>query len=416
MQPAFERDMNLPPTTLEDVAPTTQQDVALMDLATANNETSVVFNEIISSLDRIIAKQALINSDEASHVKHEHVHSTSVHPSACAPREGLIISNTLGRLANNLFEVGFANRLATELCWNVLFRPYWQGEIPSPRAAECFPHAMLPTDHSSLTNIPSQVQAQLKMNSTFWKSISTRNGNDLYTSWLAEREQEGIAFTVNNDAELFTGDGPGRIVAQIRNETSQISLLNLIAFFIHGDWMRDWNDKIREWFTMNETCCRHQPPDNAVVIHIRAFGPKDRTNMKIKPSVYTHILNHYNLTSQPIWIVCQPQTVDSRHVKELVAALPHNNVTIVPGQDQYDAFCTLTRAKILLLTSASTFSQMAAYLADPSAIVHYPLVTLQRPKVTLSAPGWKYHLVDAHALDRVTEFDVGRDKIRFKAA
>ena len=180
--------------------------------------------------------------------------------------------------------------------------------------------------------------------------------------------------------------------------------------------MNQWSDKVREWFAMSESCCHNDPPENAVVIHVRDFRPKDETNMCIKPPVYTHIISHYNLSDRPLWIVCQPQTVESAFVKELAASFPNKNVTIVPGQDQYDAFCTLTRAKTLLLTSASSFSQMATFLADALADVHYPITRVRNPKVTLSVPGWKYHLVDRELLDKVVHFDVRRDGIRFKAA
>lgn len=116
----------LPPTTQENVALVLATDVSLSNKQAANDNSHVIFNEIVSSLDRIIAKQASKSSDEAPPL-HEDAHSTSILPH-CAPREGLIISNTLGCLTNNLFEVGFANRLATELCWN-------EGEIPNPRGS-----------------------------------------------------------------------------------------------------------------------------------------------------------------------------------------------------------------------------------------------------------------------------------------
>lgn len=372
-----------------------------------NNETLEIMNEITSTLDRIIAEQAKATIDSPPQMQQQR---------HCAPRDGVVISNTMGRLANNLFETGFAIRLASQLCWNVLFRPHWQGEIPSPRAAECFPNAMLPKDHASLSHIPLEVQRKLKLNSTFWKSASTKEGSRAYHDWFEERQQEGTGKRIGNDASLFTGDAPNRLVREIRNKTSQTSILSLEAFFIHGDWMSgEWSDKIREWFTMSESCCHHRPPEDAVVIHLRDFGPRDKTNMGIKPAAYIHIMSHYNLTERPVWIVCQPTTVESDFVTELLDAIPHENLKIVTGQDQYDAFCTLTRAKILLLTSASSFSQMGAFLSD-DAHVHYPLKTLRRPKVTLSVPGWKYHLVDDKTLDRAIRFDVGSDQIVFKAA
>lgn len=384
------------------------------DKSPDRNETVELVNEIKASLDSIIAKQAEMSEAPQQTYDTDEAPSSHQSSSLCAPREGLVISNTMGRLANNMFEVGFANRLATDLCWKVLFRPHWQGEIPNPRAAECFPHSMLPKDHATLDNIPATLQEKLKLNSTFWDSVKTTKGNRQFMSWFADRQNEGIAQKVGNDGSLFVGDAPHRLVLQIRNETSQTSLLSLEAFFIHGDWMNEWSAKVREWFRINEACCHHRPPEDAVVIHVRDFAPRDQTNMGIKPAVYTHIMNQYNLTDRPLWIVCQSQTIESSFVKQLTAAFPNKNVTIVPGQDQYDAFCTLTRAKTLLLTSASSFSQMAAFLSD--AQVHYPLKTQYGPKVTLSVPEWKYHLVDHKTLDMVNQFEVNRDNIRFKAA
>ena len=177
----------LPQTSLE--TSVTAADVGLRHEKTGSNETSLILDDTMFSLDRIIDKKAGTRE-----------------PPRCAPREGLIISNTMGRLANNLFEVGFANRLAKELCWSLLFRPHWQGEIPNPRATECFPHAMLPNDHASLT-VPLEVQKKLQINSTFWKRVSKTKGNRQFQSWFAEREQEGVAVRVVNDASLFTGDG-----------------------------------------------------------------------------------------------------------------------------------------------------------------------------------------------------------------
>lgn len=364
-------------------------------------------------LNNIITEQAKIT--EFRSPQYSDINDSPRLPS-CAPREGLIIVNTLGRLANNLFEVGFANRMATELCWKVLYRPCWQGEIPNPRAAECFPHAMLPKVHTLLDNVPFELQEKLRLNSTFWENVSVKGaqGNHQYQSWLDQRLIEGIGVEMGNNGSLFVGDSPHRLVQRIRNEASRTSLLSLKAFFIHGDWMSEFSDNVREWFTMSDSCCHHEPPENAVVIHVRDFEPSDHTNMGIKPSAYIHIMNHYNLTHKPLWIVCQPQTVESAFVKALVAAFPNSNLTIVTGQDQYDAFCTLTRAKTLLLTSASSFSQMGAFLSD--AQVHYPLTTLHSPRVTLSVLGWKYHLVDQQTLDKVIQFDVGRDQIEFQPA
>jgi hypothetical protein len=59
---------------------------------------------------------------------------------------------------------------------------------------------------------------------------------------------------------------------------------------------------------------------------------------------------------------------------------------------------------------------MAAYLADPTAEVHYPLKTPRWPKTTLEVPEWKYHRVDAQLLDSIVEFDVPRERILSNAS
>ena len=339
-------------------------------------------------------------------------------PKQCAPRDGIIVLNTMGLLANNLFEVAFANRLAADLCWKVLYRPYWNTELPSARGTECFPNAMLPDDHRTL-DISPLLQETLRMDSSRWERLSesSAKANDQYLGWINELEQEGLGMRLKNTPRRerfdFTGGGPDRLVDQIRNETSQISLVGLEMFFIHYDWMAPWVGRIREWFAMNESCCHHHPPDDAVVIHVRDFTMKDDPHVYtgIKPAVYTHILSHYNLTERPLWIVCQPKTANSTFVQELVAATPTKSATIVTGQDQYDAFCTVTRGKTLILSSASTFSQMAAFLAGPTAQVHYPLTELDAPKVTISVPEWQYHLV-GDSLDSVIEYNVSHGKLR----
>jgi hypothetical protein len=99
-----------------------------------------------------------------------------------------------------------------------------------------------------------------KLNATFWSNVGTVKFNRLYMGWLAKLEEEGLSMKAANEKRLFTGNGPGKIVEQNRKETSQVSVLSLEAFFIHGDWMRDWKHEIREWFTVHYERSVLSPP------------------------------------------------------------------------------------------------------------------------------------------------------------
>ena len=71
---------------------------------------------------------------------------------------GLIVSNLLGRLANNLFEISFANILATELCYPIIYRKQWQGVLTpqSQKHAQCFPNIHLLVANNNENNSESE--------------------------------------------------------------------------------------------------------------------------------------------------------------------------------------------------------------------------------------------------------------------
>lgn len=343
--------------------------------------------------------------------------ATSIHHSdnSCT-REGVIIVNVVGRLANDLFEVAFANRLSQELCgkWHVLYRPFWGAELPNARGTACFPKAHLPLNHK-LLNIPSSLQAAIHLNASTWKRWALEPGqdaasvNDEYHAWISSLNHSAIH--LKHMKFDFRGNGVEALIETIHS-SPQVQVISLQAFFIHYDWMKSWMPRIREWLEPSSSCCHHEPPDNAVVIHVRDFDPNDGGYNGLQPSAYIEILQHYNFVNQPLWIVCQPFSVDSHFVQALVASA-QNTTTIVTGVDQYDAFCTLTRAKTLVLSYVSSFSQMAALLSihGDNVDVHYPLTTLDGPKVTLAVPSWRYHLVNA-TKDGIQEWNVGFERIQ----
>jgi hypothetical protein len=156
-------------------------------------------------------------------------------------------------------------------------------------------------------------------------------------------------------------------------------------------------------------CCLQQPPEDAIVIHIGDFFVED--DKVLTSGVYMHIIEKYNLTNRPVWIVCQPRTVDSTLVKNLTALIP--TLAVHTGVDEYHAFCILRRAKILIASMSITFSQMVGLLADPDAVLHYPTHTLNKPMVTLKVPTWKYHLGD-ESMDKIKKFDIDQQDLTLK--
>jgi len=339
----------------------------------------------------------------------------------CAPREGVIIVNVLGRLANDLFQVAFANRLSQQVCWPILYRPFWGAELPSQRGYECFSHASLPQNHALLPeSISTTLQDSIQLNASIWNKWASQEDvaalNKEYHSWVHEHNHSIVQ--LEHLKFDFTKSGVDDLVESTRSPTSQIQVVSMEAFFIHYDWMKDWMPRIREWLQMNPSCCQHTaPPDDAVVMHVRAFDPTESSYNGLTPSAYIDILRHYDLLKRPLWIVCQPKSAGSHFVQEVIKATAAKRATVVTGIDQYDAFCTLTRAKTLVLSYVSSYSQMAALLNihRDEVEVHYPLTTLDGPEVTLAVPGWHYHLVN-QTLDGIQEWDVGYERIRTKMA
>jgi hypothetical protein len=339
-------------------------------------------------------------------------HSTS---SECAVHKGFIISNQLGLLGNNIFEIGFANRLATELCWDVFYRPMWNNNFPVPRAQYCFPNAMLPAEE-----IPQELRNELGMNSDHIYAMteifeeqrrSNPASNFILKEWTTNLTEKGQAMQLQHVEYDFTGNKVDILVERLRLESSKVRVLYLAAFFIHYDWLSGWRDEMREWFAMNTACCQTPPPpEEAVVIHIRDFNPEDDgKNKGLNWGVYVHILKEYGLLERPVWIVCQPKSVNTTLIQGMLVHIPNSEVHT--GEDDYDAYCVMQRAKVLIPTTSSSFSQIAGLLGSPDTVIHYPTHTLDYPMVTLSVPDWKYHLVDG-SLNEIKEFDIDHERLK----
>jgi len=334
--------------------------------------------------------------------------------------EGIIILNFLGRLANNLFEVAYANNLAKSLCWKVLYRQAWDFELPNPRGKYCLPNAMLPEDHRILPELQPHVLEDLGLNQEKWTEVL--QNKQAYRLWLRSLASQGKAYVMEHQKFPLQGDATERFIQRLNTQKSNIRVASMHAFFIHYDWMERRMTEIRHQLAVHPECCQHAPPTtDAVVFHVREFSnARNGGNIQYQ-EVFPKLIRHYNWTDRPIWVVCQPKSMNSSIVQAIANATTSGNITIVPGVDQYDAFCTLTRAKTLVGSAASSYSQMGALMmppleegGDPAPEFHLPIPRLN-PRVTVHGPTWKYHLVAKSKID-FEVYDVPHDQITFRQA
>jgi len=183
---------------------------------------------------------------------------------------------------------------------------------------------------------------------------------------------------------------------------------------------------IPHWLRINQdhNCCPTPPPRrNTIVIHIRDFEPgDDDKNKNLQVGVFRAIIDKYYKNDNEVWVVCQPKSVKTDIVKDLVKEL---GAKVHTGDDNIDAFCILARARVHIPTTSSSFSQLAALLADSyvkdtygnstQIEVHYPTHTLDFPMVTLKVPSWKYHLTNEDCTG-ISEFDVDHSELSVSQA
>jgi hypothetical protein len=179
-------------------------------------------------------------------------------------------------------------------------------------------------------------------------------------------------------------------------------LIYLSTYFIHYDWIQNYEQELREIFTIDyHNCCPTQVPADAVVWHFRN-SEDDTFQHNLTPQMVLSIMEQYNYTHRPLWIVCEPRSRDT--VQSVVDALTESNstnasrmtaltVTVQFGIDGLDAMCMLMQATDLIVSEGSTFSAMGALLGNATR-VHCPVHTLVFPPSILVNPKWHYHWVN----------------------
>jgi hypothetical protein len=177
----------------------------------------------------------------------------SIFGNTTANREGLIIVNILGLLANDLFEAAFAARMSEQLGWRVVYRTMWNPAFPTVKTDLCFPNI-------ARNNIASTDKYSDK--DPLWNFLLNYRGDresfelrQLYDALTYnDLEQDSNLVTTQDDANDIEGawiDGLGKtakrvvhleyplqdyhvdmLVEDLRSPHSEVRVLQLEAFFI----------------------------------------------------------------------------------------------------------------------------------------------------------------------------------------
>lgn len=403
------------------------------------NETEANLRAVLEGMgvNREMPHDDLIGEEKTE--LYDHDSNSSITDCLNVPTDGIIILNMLGRLANDLFEVAFAKRLAEQLgCgWDVMYRSFWAPAFPTDRTDVCFPNALARKNNriGGPASEARQIQAIRKIESTTdierpesfvpilfealtynelepekhkqWDNTGDR-ANNMTQEWINSLGE--TALSVNHMGFPLYGDHVDQLVLKLRDPASPVKVVSLGAFFIHFDWMRDWMVPISNWLYVDPSCClTPTPPEGVIVIHIRDFGPGENGwNKNFQVGVYRDIIERYwegDSIGREVLVICQPGSINTDLVQDLVTEF---GAIVQTGEDNIDAFCILSSAKSLFIAStSSTFSQMAALLAEQKnegVQVHYPTHTLDNPPVTLNVSSWKYHLTNTEQ-NGIAEFD-----------
>lgn len=317
---------------------------------------------------------------------------------SCAPRKGVVIVGLLEELEFDLLQIGFARRMAEELCWDLLVRPHWKVGF-GPAERECFPRAI---PASSL--VPSDVG----INDTVWKAIQYQpldlkrpdteweESNVLVNSWAKElAKNNSMSWTCIENCD-FREDFVLHVLESTRSTKSNRRVIYLENFFMHYEWLLDWKQNMADFLEVKPSCCSASPPPEAVVIHLLNMPQPDPRfeNFQIEGQEYERLLKKYELRGNPIWIVCDVGCQDTSVAVGLQKAMSGLNVKFVHPTNPTDAIGILSSAKILVVTPNSLLSSVAAVLTK-GAVVHYPTTrtVLTKSQFALAMPEWKYHTV-----------------------
>lgn len=326
---------------------------------------------------------------------------------------GLIVGSLLGRMGNNLFQVALANRLAEQLCWPVVFRPSWQGPLAhDDRLRQCFPDAFAYASAAATnySHLDPALRDAFRLTHRDWETMQRVRNNPQFNEW---RDRVRASKPTHWWYELDDNNAHGAVdkgqfidhfVRAIQNGTMPTRVIHVRGFFIHYDYVKHWLPRMRIWNAVDAQCCQTVPQrSDTIVLHWRDFNQADGRQFATPDTnwvqAYVDLLAHHGwLGQRPLWILTQPSSARFPDVQRLAQ---RTNATVHTGADVPDAMCLLQQhASTVLLSYASTFSQGPVLFGRANVSVHYPLVKLRKPAVTVPVPFWHYHLVEKSGVAR----------------
>jgi hypothetical protein len=293
-----------------------------MPLNQSEANLRVVLEDMSKNISLLVPSNSFLHTphddltlEETTYINVDDTNTSKINDCVDVPTDSVIIVNMLGRLANNLFEVAFAKRLAEQLgCrWDVIYRSYWAPAFPTHCTDVCFPNALSIKNnrHGGATSKLHQIKAIQDIEATFgmpgfsvsvlyqaltynelepekhkwWDNIDDW-ANNMTMEWIKSLGE--TALRVDHMDFPLHDDHVYQLVLKLSDPASPVRVVSLGSFFIHFDWMHGWMDQISNWLCMEPSCCCTQTPsEGMIVIHIRDFEPDDKDmNNNLQVGVY----------------------------------------------------------------------------------------------------------------------------------
>jgi hypothetical protein len=336
----------------------------------------------------------------------------------CAPRQGVVIVSMLDNLEYNLLQIGLGRQLADELCWEFHLRPHWKVEFGSMERG-CFAKVWNSQTNLNGTfhNMKQDIRSALTYEPNPWNYMSPEwsNANILIQNWAKTLSDKSEIWNCVHPDCTISSSSIANTLQEIRKQQSVTNAIFLEAFFVQYEWVYHWRPSLRQWLTIEPSCCSLAPPtENTVVIHVYSndsLKARDKriAYLDIHAAEYRRWLEKYQFNDRPLWIVCDVESKQSSTVRTLLQYYPQAKV--VNPENRVDTVCVLSQSKILLVTNNDMLSSVAASMTHPSSTVHYFTHPVGKfTLTTLALPDWKYHVVEN---DIITNWDVPHSKFQF---
>lgn len=341
----------------------------------------------------------------------------------CAPQKGIVVVNFLDYVAYNLLQIGFARRMATELCWDVVtYRSMWKPGFGKAEE-ECFANALGPQQRSSAT-LGAELSEDIEMTDELWTALNDRPLNlaDTYEpinqmvkDWSKKLEGEGKAWRCVTPICKFDEGTVQQTIADIRDH-QKVRVVYLENFFLHPEWMESIMANLKSWWTPS-CACSEIPPTGSVIVHAHAPHREGSVDgkleaMTLQARYYESLVNKYHkgaINKKVVWVVADEDSSKTQYVQDLAIQLGYAKV-VVPKTPS-DMLCILSKAEQGLFITPNSMPSIVSGLMTDAKTVHY-LTPNTETQFGLNMTGWKYHVVQD---EKLKYWNVRHKSLKFRA-